>query len=143
MSNKIKAEDFKILKADKKNFKHSTIERGGLTSTFTIGELEGDLISLDRNEREATSQIKLSKAALENIERNHKFVSKMSEEQLATAAYLHETRAVLAKAEKTLKQIKDAKKKYNEVLSTVYKVFGFVETNLPDDNDSLTAVKGK
>lgn len=142
MSNKIKAEDFKIIKADKKNFKHSTIERGGLTTTFTISELEGDLISLDRNEREAAAQVKLSKAAIENIERNHKFVSKMSDEALATAAYFHETKQLLAKAEKTLKQVKDAKKKYKEVLSTVYTAFGFMESNVME-NESPAKGKGK
>lgn len=142
MGTKIKAEDFKIIKADKKNFKHSVIERSGLTTSFTIRELENDLIALDRNEREATSQIKLSKAALDNIERNHKFISKMSDEALAIAAYVHETKELLAKAEKTLKQVKDAKKKYKEVMKTVYEAFGFVESNVMD-NESPTEGKGK
>lgn len=111
----------------------SVITRTNMTSDFTILELEGDLHNLDRMERESTGQIKVSKAAIANIERNHGFIAKMSDEQLKTAAYVHETRELLKKAEKTLKEVKDAKKLYKEMMDTVYKKFGFVETKLPDN----------
>lgn len=133
MSNKkITSEDF-ILSKKNKNFKQAEITRLNMTSTFTIEDLEGDMRNLDRMEREATGQIKVSGAVVDNIARNHAFVSKMSDEQLATAAYLHETKQVLAKAEKQLKEVKRAKKQYKEILKTVYDKFGFVETKLPDN----------
>lgn len=135
MSSKIKAEDFELTKSNK-NFKKATITRINMTNSFTIEELEGDMRNLDRMERESAGQIRVSKAAVENIERNHKFISKMSDEQLATAAYLYETKTLLAKAEKTAKEVKNAKKLYNEMMKTVYQKFGFVETTLPENESA-------
>lgn len=124
MSSKITAENFELTKKNK-NFKKAEITRTGMTSTFTIEDLEDDMNRLDRMQKESTSQIGLSKAAVDNIERNHPYIGKMSDEQLATAAYLYETKQVLAKAEKTLKDVKAARKQYNEILATVYTKFGF------------------
>jgi len=127
---KVNAEDFSIAKENKKNFKHSVIERSNLTSSFTIGELEEDLMKLGLQEKETTAQIKLSKAVIVNIGEHHKLVSKLSDEQLATAAYLYETKDVLKKSEQRLKDTKGAIKKYKDVIDVVYKKFGFVESNL-------------
>ena len=135
MSTKIKAEDFELTKGNK-NFKKAVITRINMTNTFTIEDLEGDMRNLDRMERESAGQIRVSKAAVDNIERNHKFISKMSDEQLAVAAYLHETKGLLAKAEKTAKEVKNAKKIYREMVKTVYEKFGFVETELPKDEQA-------
>lgn len=129
MSSKISAENFELTKKHK-NFKQAEITRTGMTSTFTIEDLEGDMDRLDRMHKEADAQVGLSKAAIDNIERNHKMVAKMSDEQLATAAYLYETKQVMAKAEKTLKDVKVARKQYNEILATVYSKFGFSDVEV-------------
>lgn len=132
MSNhKIKAEDFELTKSNK-DFKKAVITRHNMTSDFTIADLEGDIANLDRLDRESNGQIRVSKAAIDNIERNHKFVSKMSDEQLAVAAYLYETKSVLRKAEKQAKEVKNAKKLYREMMKVVYEKFGFVESNLAE-----------
>ncbi len=127
--SKINAEDFSI-KKDNKDFKKAVIERSNLTNEFTIAEMEADEMQLNRLEREMTAQIKVSSAAVDNIKRNHSFVAAMSDEQLATASYLHETKQVLEAAEKKLKEVKAAKKKYKEVKDVIYKKFGFVESNV-------------
>lgn len=129
MANKIKAEDFNLIKEDKKNFKQSKIERSGLTSEFTIEELEKDLVQLEKAEGEAKAQVNLSTAAITNVERNHPFVGKLDEKQLATASYLYETKQVLNQAQSRVTEIKAAKKKYKEVLETVYTKFGYVKTD--------------
>lgn len=123
--SKVDPNDFSIAKVDKKNFKHSIIERSNLTNQFTIGEVEDDMFKLNSLERELTAQIGVSTAVVGNIERNHKFVSKMSDEQLRTAAYLYETKQVLNSAKSKLKEVKNAKKKYKDVLAAVYDKFGF------------------
>jgi len=123
--SKIKAEDFSIAKANKKDFKKSTIERSNLTNTFTLEEMEADVRRLETLEREMTAQIKVSKAAIDNINRNHTHISKMSDEALRTAAYVYETKQVLTAAEKKLKEVKDTKKKYAEVKDVVYAKFNF------------------
>jgi hypothetical protein len=125
--SKVNADDFKVIKENKKNFKHSVIERSNLTSSFTVGELEDDMFKLEIQEKETAAQIRLSKAAITNIGEHHKLVSKLSDEQLATAAYLYETKDVLKKAEQRLRDTKNALKKYRDVISTVYTKFGFTE----------------
>lgn len=136
MQNKIVAEDFNLKKEDKKNFKKSVIERVNLTNEFTLADLEAHQAELDKMERELTAQIRVSTAAKANVERNHPFVSKMSDEQLNTAHYLSETKEILAKAESKLKEVKATKKKYKEVVDTVMKKFGFVESNVMNDESS-------
>lgn len=134
MKNKIIAEDFNLKKEDKKNFKKSTIERGNITNEFTLEDIEIHMADLEKMNRELTAQIRVSKAAKENVERNHKFVSKMSDEQLGVAHYLAETKEILRKSEAKLKEVKATKKKYEEVMSVVMNKFGFVESNL-DKNE--------
>lgn len=122
---KIIADDFTISKADKKNYLDTVIERSNLSNTFTLRELEEDLVKLERQARELEGQVKVSSAAIANINHNHPFVSKLSDEQLQTAAYIYETKDVLRKAETGLKANKAAKKKYKEVIDTVVSKFGF------------------
>ena len=127
MVNKIEAKDFNLKKENKKDFKKSIIERGNLTNEFTLEDIESHQVELDKAERELTAQIKVSTAVVGNVERNHSFVSKLSDEQLSAAAYLAETKEILRKSEAQLKGVKATKKKYKEVLEVVYKKFGFVE----------------
>ena len=124
-NNKIEAENFELTKKHKTNFKKSEITRTNMTSTFTVEDLEDDMANLDRMQKEATAQVGLSKSVVENIAHHHPMISKLSDEQLAQAAYLHETKQVLNKAEKTLKDVKDARKKYNAIIAAVYSKFGF------------------
>lgn len=136
MQNKIVAEDFNLKKQDKKNFKKSIIERVNLTNEFTLEDIENHKAELDKMERELTAQIRVSNAAKENVERNHTFVSKMSDEQLSAAHYLFETKDIIRKSEAKLKEVKTTKKKYGEVIKVVMDKFGFVESNVLDDVQS-------
>jgi paraquat-inducible protein B len=127
---KVNAEDFSISKQNKTNFKKSIIQRSNLTNEFTLEDIENHLTELNRLEKELASQIKLSTAVVGNVERNHPFVSKMSDEALNAAAYLFETKKIISDSEKKLKSVKQTKKNYKEVIDTIYKKFGFVESNV-------------
>lgn len=133
MSEKIKAEDFNLKKEDKKDFKKSIIERTNLTNEFTLADIETHRAELEKMERELTAQIRISTAAKENVERNHKFVSKMSDEQLNAAHYLWETKQIIRKSEIKLKEVKRTKKKYKEIESVIMDKFGFVASNALED----------
>lgn len=122
--------NFSISKENKKDFKKSLIARSNLTNHFTLEEVEDDQKDLERTEREIKSQISLSTKALENVARNYPFTAKLSDEQLMTAAYVYETKSLLAKSEAKMKEIKNAKKKYKDVIALLYKKFNFVE---PED----------
>ena len=129
--SKLNPEDFSIAKSNK-DFKKAIISRSNLTNEFTLEDIEKHEAHLLKNERELVAQISLTKAVVGNVERNHKFVSKMSDEQLAVAAYLHENRALLAKSEGQLKDVRRAMKNYKEVTDTIYNKFGFVKTELDE-----------
>jgi hypothetical protein len=131
MVNKIIAEDFILKKQDKKNFKKSIIERQNLTNEFTLEDVENHLFEMDKMERELTAQVRVSTAVIANVERNHPFVSKLSDEQLSVAIYLGEAKDIVRKSNAKLRDIKATKKKYKEVTDVVYKKFGFVPTELP------------
>jgi len=127
---KVNAEDFSISKQNKTNCKKSIIQRSNLTNEFTLEDIENHQVELDRLEKELTAQIKMSTAVVGNVERNHPFVAKMSDKQLNAAAYLFETKKIINDAEKKLKDVKQTKKNYKEVVSTIYKKFGFLESNV-------------
>jgi uncharacterized membrane protein YcgQ (UPF0703/DUF1980 family) len=127
---KINAVDFSIDKINKKDFKQSVIKRSNLTNEFTLRDIETHLSQIEKMERELKAQVKLTTAVIDNIKKNHGFISKMSDEQLHTAAYLYENKTVLNEADKKLKEVSRTKKNYKEVIDTIYKKFGFVESNI-------------
>lgn len=125
MTNKINEGDFSIKKENKKDYRETVISRSNLSNEFTIASLEDHQAKLEKNKKEIAAQIKLSQAVVENVAKNHLFVSKMSDEALATASYLYETKQVLAQAEAKLKEIKTTLKKYDDTLAVIYTKFGF------------------
>lgn len=133
MKNKIVAEDFNIKKENKKDYKRTVIERVNITNEFTLADIENHKADLDKMERELSSQIKVSTAVKANVERNHTFVSKMSDEQLGVAHYLCETKDIIRKAEAKLKEVRATQKKYDEVVKVVMDKFGFVESKVMDN----------
>lgn len=134
--DKINAEDFSIAKANKKDFKKAVISRGNLTNEFTLEDIETHEAELAKNKRELEAQVRVTKAVIDNVDRNHAFVSKMSDEALSVASYLFEARQTLKKSEAQLKSVKATQKKYTEVRDMVMKKFGFVEANNSGDESS-------
>ncbi len=134
--DKIKAEDFSIIKQNKKDFKKSLIARSNLTNEFTLEEIEVHEVELVKNKRELEAQIRVTTAVIDNVSRNHEYVSKMSDEALSVASYLFEARQTLQKSEGQLKSVKATQKKYKEVKDIVMKKFGFVESNILEDESA-------
>ncbi len=126
---KINPDDFSIAKKHK-DFKKAVILRGNLTNEFTLEDVETHQAQIVKLERELNAQIKLTTAVVENVERNHEFVAAMSDEQLNVAAYLAENRNLLKEAKKKLKEVEKTKKNYEAVTAAIYEKFGFVESNI-------------
>ncbi len=126
---KINPDDFSIAKKHK-DFKKAVILRGNLTNEFTLEDVESHQAQIVKMERELNAQIKLTTAVVENVERNHEFVAAMSDEQLNVAAYLAENRNLLSEAKKKLKEVEKTKKNYEAVTAAIYEKFGFVESNI-------------
>lgn len=135
--NKIQAEDFSVVKGKTKDVNKTVIVRGNLTNEFTLGDIKDHQEELLRVEKELKSQISLSTAVVDNVERNHKLVSKLSPEQLSAAAYLFETKEILNKSEKKLKEVKATLKDYAAIEEIVYNKLGYVP--VIDSKDETTS----
>lgn len=134
MSNKINEGDFEIAKKHK-DFKKSVIARTGLTNEFTIGDMEAHESDLEKSKTTLMAQIKLSDAVIKNIAHFHEHVSNMSDEMLAKAAYLYETKQLVNTTSAKLKEVNATLKKYRLIKGVIYKKFGFVESNILDNEE--------
>lgn len=134
MTNKINEDDFSIAKSNK-DFKKAVIARSGLTNEFTIADMEAHESDLEKSKTTLMAQIKLSDAVVKNIAHFHEHVANMSDETLAKAAYLHETKQLVATTSAKLKEVIATLRKYRLIKKVIYDKFGFVESNILDDAD--------
>jgi len=128
MSDKIKASDFTLKEESKDDFKKSVIERKNVTTEFTLELVEEHQQDLEKLKKELTSQISVCQATVDNIERNHEWLKELDDEKLHHAWMLKENKDVLDNAKPKLEQVEDQLKQYQELQDTVYKKFGFVES---------------
>lgn len=128
MSDKINPKDFTLKEENKDDFRESVIERANVRSEFTLKMVEEHEADLKKFEKELESQISLCQATVDNIFRNHEWLKEMDEEKLHHAWMLKQNLDVIGEAEPKLEQVKDQLAQYAELLATVYKKFGFVES---------------
>lgn len=133
MNKKINADDFTIARPNTKDFKQSVISRSNLTNQFTLQSLEDHQKELTKSGETIAAQIKLTDAVIGNVVRNYPKIAKLTQEELATASYLFENFQLKANSEAKLKEVKTTIKKYNDTLSIIYTKFGFVESNILED----------
>lgn len=131
--NKFKAEDFTLKSEDKKDFKKSTIQRDNISDEFTVAAVEENQRYLDKMYKEMDGQIKVSKAYIDNVSRNHPKILELSGEELAAAVMLVENSEVLKQAKEKMKEITLQQKEYKDLLKIIYKKFGFVESAVLDE----------
>lgn len=131
-SEDVKPEDFSI-EEENEDFRKSTIARSNLTNTFTLEDVEKHREELKKMKQQLESQIKVSGAVVDNVERNHDFVKDFSGEELTTLAYYKENLDVKKDAEDKLSDVEQSLDAYNEVIDVVYDKFGFVKSNIKTD----------
>lgn len=121
-------DDFAVTEENKDDFKSSTIQRSNIQSEFTINDIEEHQKSLDKMETELEGQAKIARATLDNMDRNHEWITKLSDEELHHAWMYKENKDVAEKSEEKLEQVQEQKGVYEELIAMLYKKFGFVET---------------
>jgi len=130
MSNKnFKPEDF-VLKGETTNPAEAVLERHNIVSEFSLQEVEDHKQDLLRAEKELDAQAKVCKATLDNIDRNHPKIKKMSKEEMHHVWMYKENLDVKEKAEDKLKLVREQLEQYNELIDMVYEKFGFVKTDV-------------
>lgn len=139
MSDKqIIPDDFNLIEKNEEDFKQSVIERVNVTTEFTPALVEEHQADLKKIERELTSQLGVSNATIENIERNHEFVKELDDEQRHHVWMLYENMQVVKNAEAKLEQVKEQLEQYDVLLETIYTKFGFVKSEINEQEKGDT-----
>lgn len=86
---------YKLVGRKPEDYKEARILKTGLTAVFTINEIESSERSVEKRLKEVRGQLELERAKMANVERNHPFVLKMSEEDLFTAHLYMEAKAMV------------------------------------------------
>lgn len=102
---------YKILKPNEV-YKEATIEKSGITATFTIADIERHEEYLNKCKKELEGQITLESAKMANIEENHPFVKDMSDQDLATAGLYFSSKSLKRQSEEKLAEISTAITEY-------------------------------
>lgn len=81
------------------------IEKVGHTVSFTMKDLDNNIKSLNNLKTEIEAKVKFDTSKLNNIESFHKFVKKMSEQDLHTCWMYNETKEEIRKYTNKLKEV--------------------------------------
>lgn len=132
MSNNINPNDFRIV--DKaKNPRETTIERSNIKNSFTFGDVLNHQRDLEKFKTELTAQMKVTKATMDNIERNHEWVKDMTEEKLHHAWMYFENLDLHKKSESKLVEVEEQLSRYSELRDVLFNKFG-----ITDEQDKST-----
>lgn len=83
------------------------IEKRGDVIEFSMKDLDDNIDALKKLQRELDAKLKHDKSVVENIEHHHKFVKKMSEQDLLTVWMYKQHKGYVDLSEKKLKQVVD------------------------------------
>lgn len=122
------------LKQPNDDYKLAVIEKSGVTIDFTLLDVEQHEHQLGKMATETEAQIALEKAKMNNIERFHPSVKKMSGELLTAAALYKEAKTYVEKAEPKLAEIKAALVEYADEKAIIMEKLGFVPTTPDGEN---------
>lgn len=106
------------------DYKLSVIEKSGIKGHFTLLDVETHEAKLNKMRSELKGQIILSKAQADNIERNHEFVLKLTEQDLFTAALYNETTSTLQDCAKKLDMVEAGLKEYEDEKNLILEALG-------------------
>ena len=84
------------------------IEKRGLTSEFTIRDINSNLARMEKVTKELQAQLELEQAKMTNIEHFHPFVKDLSPEDLHTAWMYREAQEYVTQIVPKLEEIKNA-----------------------------------
>lgn len=115
------------------NYKESVIEKTGIKGRFTLLEVEMHQAKLQRVLKEIEGQIELSGAQVKNIEENHSFVKRLTDEELHHAALYFEIFSTLKDSKEKLKQVKAALQEYDDETGMILDALGLPKTEIVSD----------
>lgn len=115
------------IKEENKNWKDTVIEKSGITADFTIRQFEDNIERLGKTLKELEATHKLNLAQMDNIERNHKFVKKMSDQDLNTAHMYWESKQIVAQYAPRIAEFYEALGIEKKEMDEVKEMFNFTD----------------
>lgn len=112
------------IKKNAKKIEDIKIEVSGITNEFTLKEIKANEDYLTKQKKEIEGMVKVQRAKMVNITRNHPSVARFTPEQL-TGAYLYkEASAFVSEAESKLKEINKQLREYKKDRDEIKKQIG-------------------
>lgn len=99
--------NYKVLEASE-DWKDTLIEKDNIRATFSIRDFEQNIERMEKTIREVEAKFKHEKLVMDNIEKHHKFIKKMTEQEIYTAWMYREAQEVVKQYEPRLKEFKEA-----------------------------------
>jgi len=103
------------------DIKDTNIIKKGVIVNFTMRQVEEHETSLGKLLKELSAKKELEEAKMTNIERNHKFVLKLSEKNLFTAHMYQEAKAIVHVAKLKIKEVEEQVEEYRKEREEIYK----------------------
>ena len=116
----------KLKKDNKKDFKKAVIEKTD-TYEFTLEDADKRQGEYKTYEREWEAQIRVCKAVIDNINRNHPKIAKMPESEIVAAKMYKENDDMIKEYTVKLKELKKAIKNYESERKDILEKFGWSE----------------
>jgi uncharacterized protein YukE len=116
------------IKEAKEDWRDTVIEKTNITSDFTIRQFEQNIERLQKTLKELEATHKLNLAMMENIERNHKFVKKLTDEEKNTVAMYWESQQIVKQYAPRIAEFYEALGAEAKEMEAVKTLFGFKDT---------------
>lgn len=116
---------YKIKKDNKKDPTAILIEKGNITHTFRPADMLNEQEYLSNYIKQFKGQADVERAKMKNIEENHPFVLKMSEQDLFTAHMYQEANAIVKTIEKKLPEFEEQLEESEAELVVLQDTLGF------------------
>lgn len=121
------------------NLADRVIEKSGHVDEFTMNDIKSNQKYNAKNRVELNGKMRYEKAIMTNIEDNHKFVKKLTDEQLFTAWMYQESKKKVEICEKTIAEIDEETKKseveIDEIVSQIPELKGQLEGEVEETQE--------
>ena len=99
---------YKVVKENKKDSTLTVIEKGNITSDFTLSDFQRNIIDMEKTVKELTSKYQHDLLVKQAIEKNDPFVLKLTEDQRYAVAKYIEVCEVVKQYKPKIKQFATA-----------------------------------
>lgn len=130
-----KKEDFSVVEENKEDALQTVVKRENISNEFKVGDILSERKSLEKAKLEIGGTVRLAKATIQNIERNHKFITELSEEERHHVWMHQENADIVKQGDPKLEQIEDQLKQYDEIEAIVFPLAGYVPTEVTATDD--------